>query len=55
MAYLNNHHSRISASVQRGQKAGHRIHQASQFASIIKRIYDNGIIFTIKFISDIII
>ena len=42
MAYLNNHHSRISDFVQFGQKAGHKTHQASQFASTIKGIYDNG-------------
>ena len=42
MAYLNNHHSRISDFVQLGQKAGQQIHQASQFASTIKGIYDNG-------------
>ena len=40
MAYVNNHHSRISDYVQLGQKAGHTIHQASQFASTIKGIYD---------------
>ena len=42
MAYLNNHHSRISDLVQLGQKAGQPIHQASQCASTIKGIYDNG-------------
>jgi hypothetical protein len=42
MAYLNNHHSKISNIVQLGQKAGQRIKQASQFASTIKGIYDNG-------------
>ena len=42
MAYLNYHHSRISHFVQLGQKAGHRIEQASQFSSTIKGIYDNG-------------
>ena len=42
MAYLNNHHSRISNSVQLGQKAGQRIKQASHFASTKKGIYDNG-------------
>ena len=42
MAYLNNHHSRISDFVQLGRKAGQQIHQASQFASTIKGIYDNG-------------
>ena len=42
MAYLNNHHSRISNFVQLGQKAGQRIKQASQCASTIKGIYDNG-------------
>ena len=42
MAYLNNHHSRISNFVQLGQKAGQRIKQASNFASTIKGIYDNG-------------
>ena len=42
MAYLNNHHSQISNIVQLGQKAGQRIKQASQFASTIKGIYDNG-------------
>ena len=42
MAYLNNDHSKISNIVQEGQKAGQRIKQASQFASTIKGIYDNG-------------
>ena len=36
MAYVNNHHSRISNFVQLGQKASQRIKQASQFASIMK-------------------
>ena len=40
MAYLNNHHSKISNIVQLGQKAGQRIKQASQFASTIKGIYN---------------
>ena len=35
MAYLNNHHSKISNIVQLGQKAGQIIKQASQFASTI--------------------
>ena len=42
MAYLNNHHSKIYNMVQLGQKAGQRIKQASQFASTIKGIYDDG-------------
>jgi hypothetical protein len=42
MAYLNNHRSKISDFVQLGQKAGQRIKQASQFATTIKGIYDNG-------------
>jgi hypothetical protein len=42
MAFLNNHRSKLSDFVQLGQKAGQRIKQASQFASTIKGIYDNG-------------
>ena len=42
MAYLNNNRSNISDFVQMGQKAGQRIKQASQCASTIKGIYDNG-------------
>ena len=42
MAYLNNHHSKISNIVQLGQKAGQRIKQASQCASTMKGLYDNG-------------
>ena len=42
MTYLNNHHSRSSDFAQLGQKAGQRIKQASNFASTIKGIYDNG-------------
>ena len=39
---MNKHHSKNSIYVQLGQKAGQGIKQASQFASTIKGIYDNG-------------